>query len=246
MYLQQDPDRSLRIVWQALPVTCPMCAADTGLTLAYDRAADDAVQVLCPADHAWPEPLIQLAHFRTYTDFLYSHPHPDMLWVIDAGFGEEPPVIDYAADLAAAAKYTAKFAKRRVKSQIKRPIRKVKKKALNLAFTPVAAALRGAWVLQAGGTPEAPAKKSGSRRGKGQSEVKTPSVAKYRQAYGMPAPQKGPDCLVCEDTGRITAPGVSIACTECPGPAAAAMAAAERKAARVRSGANSGSRPRSR
>ncbi|MEV6133130.1 hypothetical protein AB0M05_41130 [Streptomyces violaceusniger] len=253
MYLQQDPGHTLRIVWQALPVACPMCAVDIGLTLAYDRTADDAVQVLCPAGHVWPEPLIQLAHFRTYTDFLYSHPHPDMLWVIDAGFGEEPPVIDYAAELAAAAKYTAKFAKRRAKSRIKRavrtPVRKVKKKALNLAFTPVAATLRGAWALQAGGAPEAPAKpakKGGSRGRKGQSGMKTPSVAKYREAYGVSAPQKGPDCLVCEDTGRITAPGVSIACTECPGPAAAAMAAAERKAARVRSGANSGSRSRPR
>ncbi|WP_307717442.1 hypothetical protein [Streptomyces sp. V4I23] len=44
------------------------------------------------------------------------------------------------------------------------------------------------------------------------------------------APAKGPACLVCEDSGRITAPGISIGCTECAGPAA------ERKAERARKG----------
>ncbi|NUK50396.1 hypothetical protein HRW14_08850 [Streptomyces lunaelactis] len=244
MYLAEDPERTVRIVWQKLPVTCPMCATDTGLTLAYDRAADDTVQALCPAGHLWPEHLIDPGHFRTYAELqAYCNPHPDLLWIIDAGFGEEPPPpIDYAAEISAAAKYTAKYAKRKAKTRIKAavrtPVRKAKKKALNLAFTPVAAVLRGAWALQTGGMPEAPktTRKGGRKGTKGEPELKIPSVAKYRKAYGMEAPKKGPRCLVCEDTGRITAPGIGISCTECAGPAATAMAAAERKAERARSG----------
>ncbi|MCX4826074.1 hypothetical protein OG883_41120 [Streptomyces sp. NBC_01142] len=102
--------------------------------------------------------------------------------------------------------------------------------------------LRGAWNLQAGGVPADPPKAGksagaeGGRKRKGEPELKIPSVAKYRKAYGMPAPEKGRACLVCEDSGRITAPGISIGCTECAGPAAAAMAAAERKAERARTG----------
>lgn len=251
MYLTQDSERTVRIVWQKLPVTCPMCATDTGLTLAYDRAADDIVQVLCPAGHLWPEPLIDPGHFGTYAELqAYCNPHPDLLWIIDAGFGEEPPPpIDYAAEISAAAKYTAKYAKRKAKARIKgavrTPVRKAKKKALNLAFTPVAAVLRGAWALQAGGVPEATktATKGGRKSRKGEPELKIPSVAKYRKAYGIQAPKKGPRCLVCEDSGRITAPGISVSCTECDGPAAAAMAAAERKAERARSGQAPAQRP---
>lgn len=248
MYLQQDPAHTLRIVWQTLPVTCPICAAGTGLTLFHERGAEDVVQALCPAGHLWPDPLVDPGHFRTYAELHgYANPHPDTLWIIDAGFGEEPPPpIDYAADMAGAAKYVAKYAKRRAKTRIKRavrtPIRRAKKKALNLAFTPVAAVLRGAWTLQAGGMPADPpkaGKSSGVERDgkrKGEPELKIPSFAKYRKAYGMEVPKKGPACLVCEDSGRITAPGISIACTECAGPAAAAMAAAERKAERARTG----------
>ncbi|MEU5108204.1 hypothetical protein AB0H07_39105 [Streptomyces sp. NPDC021354] len=251
-YLAQDPARPLRVVWLALPVTCPMCAEDTGLTLTYDQAADDTVQALCLAGHAWPEPLIQASHFITYSQLQAGlAPHPDTLWIMDAGFGlEPPPPIDYVADIKAGWGYGLKYAKRRAKSKVKaavrKPIRQARKKALNAAFTPVAAALRGAWALQAGGVPEAPKKpekKSGSRGRKDQPGMKIPPVAKYRKAYGMAPPEKGFDCLICEDTGRITAPGVSVACTECPGPAAAAMAAAERRAARVRAGRDSG-RPR--
>ncbi|MFE9007464.1 hypothetical protein ACFYOY_35995 [Streptomyces sp. NPDC007875] len=205
----------------------------TSVTLADLMAKADAMKLIpgCPPLARTPDPARPLPHLHRR----HALGHRRRI-------RRGPPVIDYAADLAAAAKYTAKFAKRRAKSRIKRPLRKAKKKALNLAFTPVAAALHGTWALQAGGAPETPAKpakKSGSRGRKGQSGMKIPSVVKYREAYGMPAPQKG---LVCEDTGRITAPGVSIACTECPGPAAVAMAAAERKAVRVRSASNSGSR----
>ncbi|MBT2393371.1 hypothetical protein J7E87_29115 [Streptomyces sp. ISL-1] len=105
--------------------------------------------------------------------------------------------------------------------------------------------LRGAWMLQAGGMPEAPktATKGGRTGRKGEPELKIPSVAKYRKAYGIQAPKKGPRCLVCQDSGRITAPGISISCTECAGPAAAAMAAAESKAERARSGPAPAQRP---
>ncbi|WP_329583620.1 hypothetical protein [Streptomyces sp. NBC_01361] len=253
MYLRQDPAHTQRIVWQKVPVTCPMCAADTGLTLAYDRAADDVVQVLCPAGHLWPEHLVDTGHFITYGDYRgFADPHPDMLWIIDAGFGEEPPPpIDYASEITGIAKYTAKYAARkgktRIKAAVRKPMRRAKKKALNLAFAPVAAAIRGAWTLQAGGAPKAAptARSKGNPRrkgGKGKAEFKTPSVAKYRKAYGMDTPEKGPNCLVCKDSGRITAPGISISCTECAGPAAAAMAAAERKAERARTAKPSQSR----
>ncbi|MDQ0847718.1 hypothetical protein [Streptomyces sp. V1I6] len=248
MYLQQDPAHTLRIVWQTLPVTCPICATDTGLTLFHERGAQDVVQALCPAGHLWPEHLVDPGHFRTYAEHRGCvDTQPEALWIVDAGFGEEPPPpIDYAADIAGAAKYVAKYAKRKAKTRIRRavrtPIRKAKKKALNLAFTPVSAVLRGAWNLQVGGVPADPPKTAksvgteGGRKRKGEPELKIPSVAKYRRAYGMPAPEKGPACLVCEDSGRITAPGISIGCTECAGPAAAATAAAERKAERARTG----------
>lgn len=256
MYLAQDPAHTVRIVWQALAVTCPMCAADTGLTLAYDQAADDTVHVLCPAGHIWPEHVIDPGHFRAYAQLqTFASPHPDMLWILDAGFGEEPPPpIDYTAEIGAAARYAAKYAKRKAKTRIKRavrkPVRKVKKKVLNLAFTPVSAILRGAWNLQAGGVPADPPKveksasAEGGRKRKGEPEPKIPSVAKYRRAYGIPVPEKGPACLVCKGSGRITAPGISIRCTECAGPAAAAMAAAERKAERARNGKAPAHRPR--
>ncbi|MBT2439808.1 hypothetical protein J7E93_06665 [Streptomyces sp. ISL-36] len=248
MYLRQDPAHTLRTVWQTLPVTCPICAADTGLTLFHERGAQDVVQVLCPAGHLWPEPLVDPDHFRTYAELHgYVDTQPEALWIIDAGFGEEPPPpIDYAAEITAATKYVAKYATRKAKTRIRRavrkPIRKAKKKALDLAFTPVSAVLRGAWTLQAGGVPaDSPktaksAAATGGKAPKGEPELKIPSVARYRKAYGMEAPKKGPACLVCEDSGSITAPGISITCTECAGPVAAAMAAAERKAERARSG----------
>ncbi|MFI0742391.1 hypothetical protein ACH4PU_30595 [Streptomyces sp. NPDC021100] len=238
-YLQQDPEHTVRVTWQALPVTCPVCATDTGLTLTYEQGVDQMVHVLCPQGHAWPEPLVDTGHFTTYSRLEYwLDPHPDMLWIIDEGFGQEPPPpVDYAADLAAAAKDVRRRTKARIKGAIRRPVRRAKKKALNLAFTPVAAALRGAWAQQAGGVADTEPKAPGRRRGKKAAEKgpKVPSYAKYRKAYGIPAPAKGPRCLVCRDTGRITAPGVSIPCTECR-PATEALAAAERRAERARAG----------
>ncbi|WP_351233854.1 hypothetical protein [Streptomyces sp. NPDC002133] len=248
MYLQQDPEHTLRVVWQTLPVTCPMCTVDTGLTLAYERGVDETVQALCPAGHLWHEHLIDTTHFTTYSELqFYADPDPEMLWIIDAGFGEEaPPPIDYVGDITGAAKYVARYAKRKAKTRIRqavrKPIRKAKKKALNLAFTPVAAALRATWAWQAGGMPDS-APKAKTERGKTEPELKIPSYAKYRAALGIPAPKKGPRCLVCEGAGHITAPGIRVTCTECAGPAAAAMAKAERKAERARNGSAHAARP---
>ncbi|MEU2454794.1 hypothetical protein ABZ605_32485 [Streptomyces sp. NPDC012765] len=236
-YLQRDPDHTIRVVWQALPVTCPMCGADTGLTLVLERAAQPVVEVLCPARHEWAEHLIDPGHFTAWADMRWTTPNWDMFWILEAGFGEEPlPPVDLADPKAAriVTKVLVREAKKRVRRQVRRRVRKVKKKALNVAYSPVAAIIRTAWAMQAGIPQESPdpVKKTGKQT----PGPKIPSVAKYRAAYGMPAPVKGPACLVCEDQGRIVAPGVNIPCTECEGPAAAALAAAERKAARARTG----------
>lgn len=242
MYIQPDPEHTLRLVWQALPVTCPMCAVDTGLTLAYERGVHESVQVLCPAGHAWHEHLIDTTHFTTYSNLqFFADPDPEMLWITEAGFGEEPPPeIDYVADITKAAKYVTKYATRQAKGRMKRavrtPLRKARRKALNLVFTPVAAALRGAWGWQVGELGEPAVAKAAGERARSEPELKIPPYSKYRKALGIPAPEKGPRCLVCEDSGRITAPGISITCTECPGPAATAMDAAARKAERARNG----------
>ncbi|MBT2406866.1 MULTISPECIES: hypothetical protein [unclassified Streptomyces] len=238
-YLQLDPEHTIRVVWQALPVTCPMCGADTGLTFVLERAAQPVVEVLCPNRHEWPEHLVDPGHFTAWADMRWTTPNFDMFWILEAGFGEEPPPpIDYAKEIPQAARIITKVyvreAKKRVRRQVRRRVRKVKKKALNVAYAPVAAVIRAAWAMQAGIPPEAPA--PGEKKDKQAPGPKIPAYAKYRAAYGIPAPAKGPACLVCEDRGRIVAPGLDITCTECEGPAAAALAAAERKAARARAG----------
>ncbi|MFI6658104.1 hypothetical protein ACIBL8_21575 [Streptomyces sp. NPDC050523] len=246
MWIEPDPEAKLRDTWLQHPVTCPICAADTELVLVYERG-DTFVQVLCPGGHEWPEPLVTPQYFVAYSEQrYYADPNPHLLWILDKGFGEEPepPIDDHVEQIARAAKEITKYAGRKAKTRVKRavrkPVRKAKKKALNLAFAPVAAALRAAWIMQSGGVPQqAPksAKGRGKRRGP-EAGMKIPSAAAYRKGLGVPAPQKGPNCLVCQDTGRITAPGVSIPCTECRG-AAAPLARAEEKARRVREGTGS-------
>ncbi|MFG2667636.1 hypothetical protein ACGFY6_25755 [Streptomyces sp. NPDC048387] len=248
-YLQRDPDHTVRVVWQALPVTCPMCGADTGLTLVLERAAQPVVEVLCPARHEWSEHLIDPAHFTAWADMRWTTPNWDMFWILEAGFGEEPPPpIDLVEEVPKAARIVTKVlvreAKKRVRRQVRRRVRKVKKKALNVAYSPVAALIRTAWAMQAGIPQQAP--DPAQQKGKQAPGPKIPSVAKYRAAYGMPVPAKGPACLVCEDKGRIVAPGLDITCTECEGPVAAALAAAERKAARARSGRRTPASPKDR
>ncbi|MGW4784922.1 hypothetical protein [Streptomyces sp. NPDC004230] len=242
MWIEQDPDSVLREKWLKHAVTCPVCGTDAGLVLVYEEG-DMFVQVLCPSRHEWPELLVNPAHFVAYSELrFHADPNPALLWVIDAGFGEEPVVIDdHVEEIVKGAKAIAKYGKRkartRIRGAVRRPMRRAKKKALNFAFAPVAAALRAAWIVQSGGVPQQTpggGKKAGGK-GRGQAGVKIPSVAAYRKALGVPAPQKGPACLVCEDTGRITGPGVSIPCTECNG-AADVLARAEAKAQRVREG----------
>jgi hypothetical protein len=243
MRIEQDPKFSLRDKWLKHPVACPVCTVDTELVLVYERG-DHFVQVLCPNGHEWPEPLIDTQYFVTYSEHrFYADPNPNLLWIIDAGFGEEPPppIDDHVEQIAKIAKEVTKYAGRKARTRVKRavrkPVRKAKKKALNLAFAPVAAALRTAWIIQSGGVPQQAPKglKGGGRRRRPEEGMKIPSVAAYRKALGVPAPEKGSACLVCEDSGRITGPGVSIPCTECKG-AAAPLARAEEKARRAREG----------
>ncbi|MBL1086797.1 hypothetical protein JK359_33370 [Streptomyces actinomycinicus] len=243
MRIEPDSAAKLRDKWLKHPVACPICTVDTELVLVYEERADTFVQVLCPNGHEWPEPLIDTAYFAAYSQQrFYADPNPALLWIIDAGFGEEspPPIDDHVEQVVRAyqeaAKYAHRKAKTRVRRAVRKPMRKAKKKALNIAFAPVVAVLRTAWIMQSGGVPpQAP--KGGGRRRRPEDGMKIPSVAAYRKALGVPAPEKGPACLVCEDSGRITAPGVSIPCTECKG-AAAPLARAEEKARRVREGGN--------
>lgn len=227
-YIAPDPDQTLRTAWVAQPVACPACFADTGLILTLDEHQDPAVQITCEAGHLWPEPAIDTAHFITYSRLLsYADPgpDPDLLWITDEGFGIEPPEpIDHVGELRAGYTYAAKWIGRRAKAQakaaIRRPLHRAKKRAVNAAHAPLAAALRTAWTWQAGGTPAADTEPTATT---GEPGPKTPSYAKYRNALGTPAPAKGPNCLVCEDSGRI--PGTPITCTECRSSSGAATAA---------------------
>lgn len=248
MWIEPDPESKVRDKWLQHPVACPICAADTELVLVYERGGM-FVQVLCPNRHEWPEPLIDTRHFVAYSEQrFYAGPDPRMLWIIQAGFGEEPVVIDdYVEQIVKGYKEIAKYAGRKGKARVKRavrvPVRKAKKKLGNVAFSPVAAVLRTAWVIQSGGVPQAAPK---SRKGgRAKTGGKIPPVAAYRKAYGMQAPEKTPFCLVCSDSGRITAPGVSIPCTECEG-ATAPLVRAEEKARRLREGPTSRTSTRSR
>lgn len=243
MWIEPDPEAKTRDTWLQHPVTCPICAADTGLVLVFERG-DSFVQVLCPNGHEWPEPLVTPQYFVAYSEQRYfADPDPHLLWILAKGFGEEPepPIDDHVEQIARAAKDITKYAGRKAKTRAKRavrkPLRTAKKKALNVAFAPVAAALRAAWIMQSGGVPQQAPKGRGKRRHP-EDGMKIPTAAAYRKALGVPAQKKGPHCLVCRDTGRITAPGVSIPCTECLG-AAAPLARAEEKARRVREGSGS-------
>lgn len=234
-YIERDPDHTIRVTWLAQDLACPACQTDTGLQLVLDEAIDRLVRVYCPRQHDWAEPRIEPAHFITYSRLqTWVDPDPDSLWIMDAGFGEvDPPPIDYVADIKAGWGYGLKYAKRRAKSKakaaIRKPVRQAKRRLTKAAHRPVAAALRAAWTWQAGSAPHGTQPRPEAEPG-----PKIPSAAKYRKAYGMPAPQRGPRCLVCDDTGTI--PDTPIPCTECEGPAAAALADAERRAERARRG----------
>jgi hypothetical protein len=215
-YLVQDPGKLL-LTWLTPTVGCPVCAATTGLLLACRFGHDPAVQVLCEAGHQWYEPAIDLTHFRAYARLRYGLDcDPDDLWIMNSGFGEEPPPpIDYTAEIAAAARDVAKYAARKSKAKIRRETRSLRRGARRTARRSLAALWKG---LRPGGNqpadqPSAP--KAGRGGAVPEEEYRTPSYAQYRKALGIPAQQRGPRCLVCADTGRITAPGVDISCTEC-------------------------------
>ncbi|MFE0453131.1 hypothetical protein ACFW2D_17960 [Streptomyces sp. NPDC058914] len=236
-YLVEDPEHTWRRVWTPTVIACPICGIDTGLRLAFKTGTDAVVEAACPTGHVWGEPRVDVSQWMAYCRFRAGQQEIDWLWLIQAGFGEEPPPpIDYVAELRKSSVEIAKYAKRKAKTKVRREVRKARKKVgkrvRNEAMRPVAAILRTAWTMQAGGVE--PVDKR--RRRAEPKAPKTPPVSTYRKAYGMEAPKKGPKCLVCEDSGRITAPGISIPCTECAGPAAAALAAAERRAERARQG----------
>lgn len=231
--------------WTAVDAGCQFCGTDTGLVLILDETLHSHVLVLCPLGC---DPLADLRidrqHFITYSRLRgYADPNPDLLWIIDAGFGEEPPPPpDIAHDLIAGWGYAAKKGGNAVKAEVKGAIRSRRraaaKAARNAAYAPVAAVLRAAWGWQAGPTLTPPPRPRTAPK-----PPKTPPVSAYRKALGIDAPKRGPKCLVCQDTGRITAPGISIPCTECAGPAAAATAAAEKRAERARQGKDRRTRP---
>jgi len=228
-YVVEDPEHTWRRVWIPTVIACPVCEADTGLRLAFKTAVDAVVEAACPVGHTWVEPCIDVSQWMAYCRYRAGRQEIDWLWLIEAGFGEEPPPpIDYVKEIRQGAVEVAKYGKRKAKAKARREIRSVKKKVgkrvRNEAVRPVAALLRTAWTMQAGGVE--PVKTS--RRRPAPKPSKTPPVSAYRKAYGVQAPAKGPKCLVCEDTGRITAPGISVPCVECDGPAAVALAAAER------------------
>ncbi|MCZ4102662.1 hypothetical protein [Streptomyces sp. H39-C1] len=202
-YLEQDPAHTYRIQWLPVPVACLICQSDTHLTFTLDEAADPLVRVACPAGHAFDEPRIDRQHFITYSRLLsYADPNPALLWITDAGFGQEdPPPIDYAHDIAAGARYVSRQVKRRAKAKVKaairRPLRTAKKKARNAAFTPVAAALRTAWAWQSGASP-----------------APTPKAAPATATAAAPAKaSRTTTCAVCQGAGQI--PGTTVNCTEC-------------------------------
>jgi hypothetical protein len=239
-YLVQDPEHTIRIKWLPVVLACPICTADAGLRMGYQSWADAFVQAQCPAGHIWGEPRVDVHYWVAYCEIQAGIGGPNDLWLIETGFGQEPPPpIDYAAELGEATTYLAKYAKRRAKARVKKavrsPLRKAKRQMVNQAMRPVAAVLRGAWMWQAGGME--PVKQARQRTPR---HPKTPPLSAYRKAYGMQAPKKGPKCLVCKDSRRITAPGISIPCTECRSPAAAAMAAAERRADKAFQGKTGG------
>ncbi|OEJ20809.1 hypothetical protein AR457_41805 (plasmid) [Streptomyces agglomeratus] len=233
-YVVEDPEHTWRRVWIPTVIACPMCEADTGLRLAYKSGTDAVVEAACPVGHTWVEPRVDVSQWMAYCRFRSGRQEAHWLWLIEAGFGEEPPPpVDYVKELRSTAIEVAKYGRRKAKAKLRREVRQAKKqvgkRVRNEAMRPVAALLRTAWTMQAGGAE--PVKTSRRRP----AEPKPPASA-YRKAYGIQTPKKGPKCLVCEDSGRITAPGISVPCVECAGPAAAALAAAERRAERARRG----------
>ncbi|MEV7602918.1 hypothetical protein AB0O91_36690 [Kitasatospora sp. NPDC089797] len=214
--------------WLARVLSCPVCLAEEGLDLSLVESSDPEVVVRCPDRHEWSEPRLVREHFIGYSRFRFLPlPDPDWAWLLEAGYGEEPPPeVDYWAEGREAAvvlgKHFAKRAKRRIKAKTTGRLGDAVQQGRQKAGRAVTGAARAAGqkvrerivgddVLE----DEPPLDDEFGEPGDDQEHVEVPSYAKYRKALGIPAARRGPRCLVCSDTGRITAPGVDIPCTEC-------------------------------
>ncbi|WBP92191.1 hypothetical protein [Kitasatospora cathayae] len=233
-YLEQDPEyvpwawSGPLDGWVVQVLSCPVCLAEEGLDLSLIESTDPEVVVRCPEFHEWSEPRLIREHFIGYSRFRFlPEPDPDWAWLLEAGYGEEPPPpVDYWAEGREAAvvlsKYFANRAKRKIKAKttgrLKKAVRQGRRKA-GRAVTDTARAagqkVRERIVGDDDVLEDELPDDELTEPGDDQEHIDVPSYAKYRKALGIPASKRGPRCLVCSDTGRITAPGVDIPCTEC-------------------------------
>ncbi|MEV7217887.1 hypothetical protein AB0O31_32935 [Kitasatospora cineracea] len=206
-----DPARR----WAQRTLACPVCLAEDGLHLSLIESEDTDVVVRCPGRHEWPDPRLDRRHFVAHSRNLFLEPDSDWVWLEEAGYGQEPPPpVDYWAEGREAAVVITKYFAKRATGRLGRTLRRGRRKAGRAVTGAARAAGQAVRGRLAGQDPPceeqaqtAPAP-AGRRRPKG--------PAAYRRAPGVPAPSRGPRCLVCSDTGRITAPGVDIPCPECP------------------------------
>lgn len=215
--------------WVVQTLSCPVCLAEEGLDLTLVESTDPEVWVRCPQRHEWSDPRLNRAHFIEYSRFRYlPDPDPASAWLLEAGYGEEPPPpVDKFAEGREAAvfltKYFVKKAKRKIKAQttgrVKKSLRRGRRKAGRAVVGTARAAgtaLRNRIVGEDAVLEDELLDDEFPEPGGDQGDIKVPSYAKYRKAMGIPAPGRGgPRCLVCSDSGRITAPGVDIPCSEC-------------------------------
>lgn len=189
----EDPEHTWRRVWIPTVIACPLCGIDTGLRLAYQSGMDAVVEAACPVGHVWVEPRVDLLQWMAYCRFRAGRQEIEWQWLIDAGFGEEPPPpIDYAEEFRKSAVEIAKYGKRKAKAKVRREIRSVKKKVgkrvRNEAMRPVAALLRTAWTMQAGGVE--PVKASHAAPG-GVEAPEDPAGLRLPQGLRRPDPREG-------------------------------------------------------
>jgi hypothetical protein len=222
-------------MWIPTVIACPVCEADTGLRLAFKTAVDAVVEAACPVGHTWVEPRVDVSQWMAYCRFRAGQQEFDWLWLIQAGFGEEPPPpIDYVAELRKSSVEIAKYAKRKAKTKVRREVSKARKKVGKRVRNEAMRRSPRSCARPGRCRPEVSSRSTSAADGRSRRPRKP--LRCPPTAYGMESPKKGPTCLICEDSGRITAPDISIPCTECAGPAATALTAAERRAGRARQG----------
>ncbi|WP_281944619.1 hypothetical protein, partial [Streptomyces olivaceus] len=90
-YVVEDPEHTWRRVWIPTVIACPVCEADTGLRLAYKTGMDAVVEAACRVGHTWVETRVDVSQWMAYCRFRAGSQDLDWLWLIEAGFGEEPP-----------------------------------------------------------------------------------------------------------------------------------------------------------